>query len=48
VISDSLALLYVPPMDLRGLVGVVGVNAGLPHLVAQKTNDPRRSCRRDG
>lgn len=46
--SDSLALFYVPPKDPRGLVGVVGVNAGFPHLVAQKTNDPRRSCRRDG
>jgi len=48
VMSDSLALPYVPPKDLRGLVGVVGVNAGFPQLVAQKMNDPRRSCRRDG
>lgn len=46
--SDSLALLYVPPKDQRGLVGVVGVNAGFSHLVAQKTNDPQRSCRKGG
>jgi hypothetical protein len=44
--SDSLALVDVPPEDQRGLVCVVGVNAGFTHWAAQKTKDPHRICRR--
>jgi len=44
--SDSFAVVGVPPEGQCGLGAVVGVNAGFPHLVAQKTNDPRRSCRK--
>ncbi len=44
--DSSLALVDVPPEDQRGLVAVVGVNAGFTHLEAQKTNDPHPICRR--
>jgi hypothetical protein len=46
--SESIALVDVPPEGQCVLVAAVAVRTGLTQLVAQKTNDPRRSCRRDG
>ena len=46
--SDSIALVGLPPEGQCGLVAAVAVRSGLTQLVAQKTNDPRGSCRRYG
>ncbi len=46
--SESIALVGVPPEGQCALVAAVAVRSGLTQLVAQKTNDPHSSCRRGG
>ena len=44
--SDSIALVGLPPEAQCGLVAAVAVRSGLKQMVAQKSNVNPRCCRR--